>query len=646
MRSLLLISLVVLKCVYSFTEDWSTEFTYSAYLDEDESFRLYWTNLDGEGLIEFGMEVEATGWISIGISPRGQMPNSDIAIGWVDDDGEAYVQDRYTTSRTAPLYDAHQNVTLISGEESDGWTRIRFTRPKFACNDEDVALSQGTTRLIWAFHADSDPEEECFDSLSGIEPHSSKGSQSLNLDSGTSVSVELEDDVQTIDVTMSNISVPSASTTYFCALIPLSAIIEPSHAVKFDVIVSEGNEAVVHHSTAKICPESTIPDGSTFPIQASCDEFIASGLCEGGPYVYAWAIGGEPLYLPAHAGIPIGEQSAFRYVKLEVHYDNPEQRADIFDSSGIRISYTSQLRSYDAGMFFVGWHRGFGALGALIPPGLDRASTSGFASADCTESLLPETGINVIATLLHAHNIGAALNFRQIRDGQELPPIDSNWNYDFDYQQTVVLKEEAQILPGDELILDCYYNSSARSTWTYGGPATTEEMCWVFVTYYPALQWYGAGSWKTEAALSAWMSDAQQAGFLSGNATDIQTGFDDGSLRWDDLVYSSDKDGAQEFFNRLYDANYSAYNAANEVCSTGDMSDNVSFIAPAMEPVPNVDFEPFDLDLFECDGGDRVQVEATAQCVPTIEGEGGDGVYALSAFLSKFLVIISVYALW
>ena len=74
------------------------------------------------------------------------MPNSDIAIGWVDDDGNAYIQDRYTNARSAPLYDNQQNLTLIEGEEADGMTRLRFTRPKYSCDPDDLSLSQGTTR--------------------------------------------------------------------------------------------------------------------------------------------------------------------------------------------------------------------------------------------------------------------------------------------------------------------------------------------------------------------------------------------------------------------------------------------------------------------------------------------------------------------
>ena len=55
--------------ILSFSTDWSTEFDYYTYLDEDELFRLYWNNLDND-MIEFGMEASATGWIALGMIQR------------------------------------------------------------------------------------------------------------------------------------------------------------------------------------------------------------------------------------------------------------------------------------------------------------------------------------------------------------------------------------------------------------------------------------------------------------------------------------------------------------------------------------------------------------------------------------------------
>ena len=50
-------------------------------------YELYW-NFDNDAeTISFAVRVETTGWVGFGLSPNGQMPNSDVIIGWVTDDG-------------------------------------------------------------------------------------------------------------------------------------------------------------------------------------------------------------------------------------------------------------------------------------------------------------------------------------------------------------------------------------------------------------------------------------------------------------------------------------------------------------------------------------------------------------------------------
>ena len=90
------------------------------------------------------------------------MPNSDIALGWVDDNGMAYLQDRYTTTtRITPLYDSTQSLTLIEGEEVDGMTRLRWTRDKYSCEGDDMSISQGTTRYFILIHTHIIEELNC-----------------------------------------------------------------------------------------------------------------------------------------------------------------------------------------------------------------------------------------------------------------------------------------------------------------------------------------------------------------------------------------------------------------------------------------------------------------------------------------------------
>ena len=61
------------------------EYRFSAILDD--GYTLHWNfNLEQQS-IDFAVNVSTTGWIGFGLSPNGQMPQSDVVIGWVDNDG-------------------------------------------------------------------------------------------------------------------------------------------------------------------------------------------------------------------------------------------------------------------------------------------------------------------------------------------------------------------------------------------------------------------------------------------------------------------------------------------------------------------------------------------------------------------------------
>lgn len=57
------------------------DFDRTETMDVDGKYRIGWNIWDDGETIEFGLEVAATGWIGLGISPNGQMPLSDIAFG-------------------------------------------------------------------------------------------------------------------------------------------------------------------------------------------------------------------------------------------------------------------------------------------------------------------------------------------------------------------------------------------------------------------------------------------------------------------------------------------------------------------------------------------------------------------------------------
>ncbi len=56
-----------------------------------DGYTLHWSFNVEEQNIRFAVNVSTTGWVGLGLSPTGGMPNSDIVIGWVNDQGQAFL---------------------------------------------------------------------------------------------------------------------------------------------------------------------------------------------------------------------------------------------------------------------------------------------------------------------------------------------------------------------------------------------------------------------------------------------------------------------------------------------------------------------------------------------------------------------------
>jgi hypothetical protein len=121
----------------------------------------------------------------------------------------------------------------------------------------------------------------------------------------------------------------------------------------------------------------------------------------------------------------------------------------------------------------------------FLPPGQPLFMSVGQCTAECTSAGLPASGIKIISGVLHSHLAGRRMRLRHIRRGIELPTILADNHYDFNFQASRVPPTETIVLPGDQLITECDYDTTGRTEPTFGGLSTRDEMCMVFVLYYP-----------------------------------------------------------------------------------------------------------------------------------------------------------------
>ncbi|CAH3036710.1 unnamed protein product [Pocillopora meandrina] len=480
MFSLVLIAISALVPVNG--ADLSAEFAHEAVLDTYEKMKLFWTVNWENKTVSFAVQAATTGWVGFGISSgNGNMAGSDMVIGWVKD-SKGYLTDRFADAQSFPPLDKENNYNLTGFEESEGKTVLRFSRKFDTCDPRDRKIEEGTTKVVFAYHAEDPTSED------DMKKHTFRGSKSILLLNNMDKKQVNETGWKQFYVTNRNITIPKKRTTYWCSLIQLPEFKSKHHITKFEPYVTPGNEGIVHHLLVYECygnfSNATL-HGSGFDCHETPN--MPLGHCYGYSVVAAWAVGGTAFYYPPKAGYPVGTSDSPRTLLLELHYDNPKSIEET--AQGFVFYYTPHLREYDAGIMSVG--EDITDL-AIIPPKQESWLTVGYCPKECYQedlqaTKLPEKGIKVFAALLHTHLQGRATWTKHVRNGIELPEIARDDHYDFNFQDIQVLREEAHIKPGDDLIHFCKYETMDRDKLVQAGSSTTQEMCLNYMFYYPRM---------------------------------------------------------------------------------------------------------------------------------------------------------------
>nr|CAB3263916.1 DBH-like monooxygenase protein 1 homolog [Phallusia mammillata] len=467
----------------------SETFTHNAQLEPNGKIHLYWKF--NQTYITFEVHGNTNGWVGIGFSPSGSMMGADMSVGWVKN-GEATITDRHgvTTGNTYPPLDTEQNVELLGGSECDGWTVLKFRRQLAACDDQDLEITTHTMRVIYAWGL----EDPTGDDLSGSDYHTPvrRGVKSLLLLIQPNFKQSRYPEGERhfhFDMRNDKFQVPDEDTYYNCRLFKLPHLTTKHHMVKIEPLIDKGHEMNVHHIVIYQCNDPNLTNRSVGMNTRCSSKNKPADFLTCIYMVHTWAIGGSAFYYPTHAGYPLGTPDAPKYVVMEMHYDNPLRKADIVDSSGLRLTYTPDLRQYDAGILDIGV--GVSGIQHIIPPNAKSFYSYGDCTSECLSYSLEREGfasIKAFAVMMHSHTIGKQLTLKHIRNETELEPIASDLTYDFNYQETRFLSEERTVMRSDTLRMTCNYKSTGRAGITMGGLSTSHEMCLSFLYFYPKLE--------------------------------------------------------------------------------------------------------------------------------------------------------------
>ncbi len=293
-----------------------------------------------------------------------------------------------------------------------------------------------------------------------------------------------EESCNTLDLRINAYEILPQETTYVCQsfLLPDDA----QHAVGIEVLPD--NVAHVHHILVHSCGRDETPlsgwrDSSTpLPCGASDNTLGKKGVSPLGgtcrSLVYAWAVGGNALVLPAEAGVRLG-RGALRFVTVEIHYDNPGRVVGELDSTVLRLTVTKNLRANDAGVLMIGDPS---VSSEALPHGLPEVHRVGLCSGSCTQGW--NSSVHVFGSFLHMHSFGKRMWINHMDENLNmLGVLDKVEHWDFNFQRLSPVSRV--IKPGDSLFVHADFDTSKWPRAVRFGTGSLDEMAMSFLFYYP-----------------------------------------------------------------------------------------------------------------------------------------------------------------
>lgn len=442
------------------------------YLDTQGLYYLEWRVDQAENRIIFNITAGTTGYLLFGLANNGSVTTgADIVVAGVLPDGQPYFSDRYTLGDEVPREDATSDYVLLSASENRTHTVISFSRSLDTCDRFDYPITDNKVSVIWGYGLTDDFEVVRTYGVQGssnlylLDPeYSPRISRDRRLNGQPSVVTR--DNLQTWSIRR-QIVIPDNGTAYFCSIHKAPTLQRKHHMVGIDVYFhSQGSRRRVHHLLIYKCsapgggdprplfdpfeggPGQTCYTPQRPPTGGPMPTHLCSELWSG------WAIGGRSFFTPPHVGYPLGRE-LHEYYMVQVHYDNPERRVGVVVDMRMDMFYTSYLRPNEAGMMGVGLENPALPPTILLPPTTVDERIFHHCVGECTQRMLPRSGIKIFATLLHSHTSGRRLRLRHFSADrqQELPWILYDDNYSNQFQQVRHLKQEVSLQQGEQLTM-------------------------------------------------------------------------------------------------------------------------------------------------------------------------------------------------
>ncbi|XP_063819860.1 DBH-like monooxygenase protein 2 [Pseudophryne corroboree] len=218
--------------------------------------------------------------------------------------------DAHTEVDWPPVKDESQDYDLIKLSRNDTHSILRVWRQWFTCDPYDLEIQNDTVRVIVIYGEDN--------GFLLSEDHIFKKSIYF-----MEILQEIiyPDIMIPYDFKLNDFLIPEQDTTYACTFLPMPKLSSKHHIIRYEPIIDPDAANIVHHILVYGCDNSL-----NFPSE--------TGDCFGGDPRYLKCMtsmfgsprGGEPFDFPAQVGISIGTEKDVKYIRLEIHYSNFENK--------------------------------------------------------------------------------------------------------------------------------------------------------------------------------------------------------------------------------------------------------------------------------------------------------------------------------
>jgi Copper type II ascorbate-dependent monooxygenase, C-terminal domain len=180
----------------------------------------------------------------------------------------------------------------------------------------------------------------------------------------------------------------------------------------------------------------------------------------------------------------------------EIHYNNPDlDEGKIDPDTGVRFYYTTKLRQQEMGVLLLG-----DVAGSLYktPVGDGFVEYNYNCPSTCSRFVLTKP-VTFLFEVLHAHQSARALRLQVKRNGRVIHTGRADF-FEFDQQGAQMLQGDPyKFRPGDEIDVSCTYEGSPTLMF---GRASYQEMCLIYVVYYPRQKFLGRIPWLCGPAIA------------------------------------------------------------------------------------------------------------------------------------------------